>query len=78
MYEIFEKGHLRYIGYESIESEAEEPGDFPWIDGIYQHLLAGTTNKAGNGDTVIYTNEALQMIVNTIYDCGEHPMIRDD
>jgi len=78
MCEIIENGNLGFVGLKSIESEVEKPGDFPWIEGIHQRLLAGTTNKARNGVTAIYTNEAVQMIVNTIYDGGEHPIIRDD
>jgi hypothetical protein len=78
MLEIFENGHLGYVGLKNIESEVEKPSDFPWIEGIHQRLLAGTTNNARNGVTAIYTNEAVQMIVNTIYDGGEHPMISDD
>jgi hypothetical protein len=78
MYEIIENGHLGYVGIESIESEVKKPGDFPWIAGIHQSLDGGLTNKGYNGITAIYTNEAVQMIVNTIYDGGEHPMIRDD
>lgn len=78
MHEIFENGHLGYVGLKSIESEVEKPAEFPLIEGVHQYLLAGTTNKARNGDTAIYTNEAVQMIVNTIYDGAEHSMIRDD
>lgn len=63
--------------YKSIDSEVEKPGDFPWIEGIHQRLDGGVTNKARNGTTAVYTNDAVQMIVNTIYDGGEHPMIRD-
>lgn len=78
MCEIFENGHLGNVGFKGIESEVEKPGDFPWIEGIHQNIDGGLTNKDLNGTTVTYTNEAVQMIVNTIYDGGEHPMIRDD
>ncbi len=78
MLEIFENGHLGNVGFKGIESEVEKPGDFPWIEGIHQSIDGGVTNKVRNGTTVIYTNEAVQMIVNTIYDGGEHPMISDD
>jgi hypothetical protein len=78
MYEIIENGHLGYVGIDDIEGEVEKPADFPWIEGIHQSLGGGLTNKAHNGVTAIYTNEAVQMIVNTIYDGGEHPRIMDD
>jgi hypothetical protein len=78
MYEIIENGHLGYVGIDGIEGDVEKPGDFPWIEGIHQSLGGGLTNKANNGVTAIYTNDAVQMIVNTIYDGGEHPMISDD
>jgi hypothetical protein len=78
MYEIIENGHLGYVGINNIESEVKKPADFPWIEGIHQSLGGGLTNKAYNGVTAIYTNDAVQMIVNTIDNGGEHPMIRDD
>jgi hypothetical protein len=78
MYEIIENGHLGYVGINDIEGEVEKPADFPWIEGIHQSLGGGLTNKAHNGVTAIYTNDAVQMIVNSIYDGGEHLRIRDD
>jgi hypothetical protein len=78
MYEFIENGHLGYVGINGKESEVEEPGDFPWIKGIHQNLCGGSTNNDYNGVTAIYTNDAVQMIINTIYDGGEHPRIRDD
>jgi hypothetical protein len=78
MCEIIENGNLGFVGMNSVESEVEKPGDFPWIEGIHQSLSGGLTNESRNGVTAIYTNEAVQMIVNTIYDGGEHSMIQDD
>jgi hypothetical protein len=77
MYEIIKNGNLGYVGFESIESEVEKPGDFYWIEGIHQRLDGGLTNESQNGVTAVYTNEAVQMIVNTIYNGGEHPIIRE-
>jgi hypothetical protein len=78
MYEMIENGHLGYVGINDIKSEVKKPGDFPWIEGVHQSLGGGPTNKDNNGVTAIYTNDAVQMIVNTIYDGGEHSMIMDD
>jgi len=78
MGEIFENGNLGFVDIKGIESDVEKPGDFPWIEGVHQSLDGGLTNRDRNGITATYTNQAVQMIVNTVYDVGEHPMIRDD
>lgn len=78
MRDIIENGNLGFVGINEIESEVEKVGDFPWIEGIHQSLSGGLTNKLLNGVTATYTNEAVQLVVNTIYDYGEHSMIKDD
>ena len=76
MLEIMNNGHLGFVGIDGVESEVDMPSDFPWLEGIHLRIDGGLINKEQNGIAAVYTNEAVQMRVNTIYEGGEHPFIR--
>jgi hypothetical protein len=74
---LIDVGHLGYVGIHGVEREIEGPAGLNWIEPINEKVGGGMTNKDQNGITATYTNEAIQLIINKVFDGGEHPQIFD-
>jgi hypothetical protein len=73
--DLIEVGHLGNAGINGITRQIEGPGGLDWLEPISEHVDGGLTNKEQNGITATYTNEAIQLIINKVFDGGEHPQI---
>jgi hypothetical protein len=73
--ELIENGHLGYAGIHGIQNEINFPGTLRWLEPIKEHIDGGLTNEKMNGICASYTNEAIQLRLNSVFDSGEHPQI---
>lgn len=75
--QLIEAGNLGYVGIDSKESEIDMPGDFKWIEGINQRIGGNLASSDRNGIDVTYTNEVAQLFICSVFEGGEHPIIKD-
>lgn len=73
--ELIENGHLGYAGIHGIQNEIDVPGHLSWLEPINERIDGGLTNKDMYGISATYTNEAIQLTLNSAYDSGEHPQL---
>ena len=78
LYELMNNGHLGYVGSGGKEREVTIPNCLGWIEPIHECIGGGLTNEKLNGITATYTNEAVELTINGIYELGEHQQIPDD
>lgn len=71
---IREQGNFGYSGYEDIEKKVGLIEGLPWIKGIVENVSGSFVNDERKSTRVTYTNEAIQLVIQAIYDGGEHPV----
>lgn len=67
---IREQGNFGYSGYEDIEKKVGLIEGLPWIKGIVENVSGSFVNDERKSTRVTYTNEAIQLVIQTIYDGG--------
>lgn len=71
---IREKGNFGYSVYKDIEKTVDIIEGLPWIKGIVENIPADFVNDEQQLICTTYTNEAIQLVIQRIYDGGEHPV----